>query len=611
MRIWRETPLPAVGRGACLFKRATLAFWSSAPCPLVVCLQMACWIVACRLTARSFAACWLGACLGGAPALAAAATEPGAGPLPGYLTADDLAAQLRALDAQEGVTIKSLGKTQGGREVLVVSLSATDEELHPAILVVGAVHPPHFAGAELALRVARLLAERSRTDEAVREMLTRFSIYVVPLPSPDASAACAELPWFERTANLRETDDDVDGRVNEDPPDDLNGDGWITQLRVADSNGTHVPHPQEPRILVPVDPARRERGQYRLLVEGLDNDKDGQFQEDGPGGTAFNRNFTFRYPYFQSGAGPHQVSEPETRALADFAFAHPSIGLVFSFSLEDNLFHTWKPTDANESARIKTALLGADAPHLELLAEEYRKLHGGADAPTPPPGEGSFSEWAYFHYGRWSLAARAWWVPQAPPPAPAPTDAPADIRGAVERNALRWLAQQGIDGFVDWQPIEHPDFPGKTVEVGGFKPFHLINPPAAELDALADKHLAYLVRLTQLWPRLELRSLEVTPLGNGIYRIRTLVANEGELPTLPEMGRTTNAPYPLRYELVLPEGARLLTGTRRGRWPVLAARGGYVEHTWLLAAPASGAHRVRLVVAAPALGTLEKEIELP
>lgn len=544
-------------------------------------------------------------------ASAAGADEPSGSPLPGYVTADELAAQIRALEALEVATVRSLGKTQGGREVLVVSLPAADEASRPAILIVGAVHPPHFAAAELAVRLARLLAERSGTDEAVREMLARFSIHVVPLPSPDASAACAAPPWYERTVNLRETDDDADGRVNEDPPDDLNGDGWITQIRVADPNGTHIPHPQEPRILVPVDSARRERGQYRLLVEGLDNDKDGQWQEDGPGGTAFNRNFTFRYPYFQSGAGPHQVSEPETRALADFAFAHPNIGLVFSFSLEDNLFHTWKPADANESAKIKTAVLRADAPHLELLAEEYRRLHGGADAPTPPPGEGSFTEWAYFHYGRWSLAARAWWVPQVPPPAPAPAATSDDQRAAFERNALRWLSQQGIDGFVDWQPIEHPDFPGKTVEVGGFKPFHLINPPAAELDALAEKHLAYLVRLTQLWPRLELRSFEAMPLGDGIYRLRTVAANEGELPTLPEMGRINNVPYPLRYELVLPEGARLLTGTRRGRWPVLAARGGYVEHTWLLAAPASGAHHVRLVVEAPTLGRIEREIELP
>ena len=44
---------------------------------------------------------------------------------------------------------------------------------------------------------------------------------------------------------------------------------------------------------------------------------------------------------------------------------------------------------------------------LPYNAEQYRKLHGGKDAPGSPKGEGSFSEWAYFHYGRWSLAARA------------------------------------------------------------------------------------------------------------------------------------------------------------------------------------------------------------
>jgi len=555
------------------------------------------------------AACLAAVCLVAVSAWPASAWE-GTPPLAGYATADQLAEQVRALDGLELAQVTSLAATRAGRDVLLVTIGAAGAEERPALLVLGAVHPPHLAGAELAVRLARLLAERGGTDPVVGEALSRFTIYVIPLPSPDASAACTQQPWFEWAANPRPIDDDADGRIDEDPPEDLNGDGWITQLRVADPSGTHVPHPQEPRLLVPADPARRERGQYRLLVEGRDNDGDGQQQEDAPGGVAFNRNFTFRYPYFQPGAGPHQVCEPETRAVADFAFARPNIGLVFSFSPEDNLYHTWKP-GGDSGQRIKTAVLGEDVPHLELLAEEYRKLHGGADAPAPPAGEGSFSEWAYFHYGRWSLAARAWWVPAIPPPAPAEGAPAEDPRGAAERKALRWLHQQGIDGFVDWQPIEHPDFPGQTVEVGGFKPFYLLNPPAAELDALAEKHLAYLLRVLQLWPRLEVRRLEATALGEGVYRLHAEVANEGELPTLPEMGQMGKVAYPMRYELTLPEGTRLLTGTRRGRWRALAPRGGRVEQKWLLAAPPGGPRPVRLVVTAPAVGTVEREIELP
>ena len=85
-------------------------------------------------------------------------------------------------------------------------------------------------------------------------------------------------------------------------------------------------------MLIKADPARGEVGRYRLITEGIDNDHDEAFNEDPPGGVSFNRNFTAHYPFFGVGAGPHQVSEIETRAVADFAFSHSNIALVFSFA---------------------------------------------------------------------------------------------------------------------------------------------------------------------------------------------------------------------------------------------------------------------------------------
>ena len=115
-------------------------------------------------------------------------------------------------------------------------------------------------------------------------------------------------------------------------------------------------------------------------------------------------------PVLQSRAGPNQVSEPETRAVADFAFDHANIAAVFCFSPEDNLMHPWKPAD--NQGRIKTAIQKDDEAHVDYIAEKYREIQSGKEAPTSSPGQGSFSEWAYFHYGRWSLAARGRWIPQ-------------------------------------------------------------------------------------------------------------------------------------------------------------------------------------------------------
>ena len=198
-----------------------------------------------------------------------------------------------------------------------------------------------------------------------------------------------------------------------------------------------------------------------------------------------------------SGRCPARTRSPRSKpAVADFAFAHPNIALVFTFSPEDNLMEPWKPSSSGESGRIKTSILPDDVPFVNFLAEQYRSVHAAKDAPASPAGAGSFTEWAYYQYGRWSLAARGWWIPKATaakdPPAdaaakpaagetkPAPEPKPVaeskpgetkperkpdsksedkDKRGAEDLNALAWFKAEGIDGFVDWTPIVHPGLP--------------------------------------------------------------------------------------------------------------------------------------------------------
>ena len=99
-------------------------------------------------------------------------------------------------------------------------------------------------------------------------------------------------------------------------------------------------------------------------------------------------------------------------------------------------------------------------------------------------------------------------------------------------NALNWMASEKIDGFVPWTPIQHPDFPGRKVEVGGFKPFVLLNPPAKELDPLADRHTDFVLELARLMPRLRIRDARAELLGGGIQRITVTVENTGYLATL-------------------------------------------------------------------------------
>ena len=302
----------------------------------------------------------------------------------------------------------------------------------------------------------------------------------------------------------------------------MDGDGYITQMRVKDPAGKYRVHPLDPRVLIPIKPELNEPGEYSLYVEGIDNDEDEKFNEDGPGGVDFNRNWTWNYPAYSVGAGPNAVSEPETRAVADFLFDHPEIALVYTLGPQDNLAEPWKEGGASSKAgEIKSSVLPGDAPLLNYISEEYKKTFETKGAPKGEAGDGSFGYWAYFHYGRWSLMAQPWWVPEEKKPeekeekpaeAPAAADADAgapvienavdpaasgpekpvwdekDERGQADIRKLKWLEEQGRAGFAPWTTVGHQDFPGQQVEVGGFLPeaFHL---PEEVLTLTAAKQL--------------------------------------------------------------------------------------------------------------------------
>ena len=556
-----------------------------------------------------------------------AAVSAGQPAVQGYADYAAYQVAVKSIAKSKLATLESLGTTKGGRDVFLLTIGAGKPDEKPALLIVGNVHPPHLLGSELATRIARRIVDDASKDADARKMLDRVTIYVIPRPAPDASEAFFQKPLAERSVNRRAIDDDSDGQIDEDGPDDLNGDGLITRIRVEDTTGPYIQHPDDDRVLIEADAEKHEAGRWALYVEGRDNDQDEKFNEDPPGGVDFNRNFTFGYPYFGAGAGPHQVSEVETRAVADFAFSHPNIAAVLTFSPEDNLIKVAKADKSAEKEKIKTTLLSDDVPTVELVAEKYREIMDAEDAPKSPDGEGSFTDWAYFHYGRWSLACRGWWIPETKEgEADGETekdenedeeedeneekDEDKDERGADELNALAWFDRQGISGFVDWQPIEHPDFPDRKVEVGGFKPFLQTNPPADQLKPLAEKHCCFVREVVEMFPRLEIAELKAEPLGPGVWRVTAAVVNRGRLPSMSQMGHTSRQLQGLQMQITLPHGASLVTGYPRVNVSTLAPDGGRQEKSWLVTAPSGKPASVRVRVWSPSAGSQIKSTKL-
>ena len=141
-------------------------------------------------------------------------------------------------------------------------------------------------------------------------LLDERTFYIMPMMSPDSRDAHMYEPNSTHSprGGQRPVDDDRDGLVDEDKPDDLDGDGHITQMRIRDPNGRWKPHPDYPELMIPCKPD--ESGQYTLLdTEGIDNDGDGKVDEDGDGYYDPNRNWPWSWQpnYVQHGADHYPV----------------------------------------------------------------------------------------------------------------------------------------------------------------------------------------------------------------------------------------------------------------------------------------------------------------
>ncbi len=469
-----------------------------------------------------------------------------------YQTLSEQGQRLRTLANSSNVTLTSLTKTLGGKDVWMLTIGTGDLENKPAMAIVGGVEGSHLLGVEMAIR----FAEKVSSDN---EALDKTTYYVFPNMSPDAyQQYFADLKW-ERSGNAKETDDDRDGRMGEDPFEDLNGDGLITMMRVEDVTGNWIKHPADDRVMIPANKAEGEKGAYHYFTEGRDNDKDGNFNEDGPGGINFNKSLTYEFPYFTPGAGEHPVSELENRALLDLLYTKTNIYGIFTFGPGNNLSSPWKYNRAGASKRVVTSILSGDAGLNEIASKAYNEMVGLKDAPPSGAQGGDFFQWAYFHFGRLSFGTQGWWAPMVKGDS---TMAPNKDKNR-EVNFLRWAQQEGLSNyFVDWTEIDHPDFPGKKVEIGGIAPFKMMNPPMEMIDEITEKHNEFIVKLASLQSDVKLINLKTEEVGKGLTRITVDLYNSGTLPTHSEMGTRSKWLQRLKVEVMLGSGQEIVSGRK-------------------------------------------------
>ena len=534
------------------------------------------------------------------------------------------------------VRVRELAESRGKRKVWLVEVgvgSDQDRNTRPAVLVVAGSEGNDLVGPFTTVSWVERLMNQYRQDPPTAELLKRTTVYVVPCLNPDASERFFTSPKIETGGNNVPRDDDHDGLIDEDPCEDLNGDGLIMMMRVEDPEGEYVLDPNESRLLLKADPLKGEKGVWKLLPEGIDNDRDKRWNEDGPGGPNFNRNFPHNYEYFAAEAGLRPVSEAETRALADFVVAHPNIGIVLTYGAADNLRQTPKAAKSPGRAKPMEAVDEKDAGYYETFGKLYRKAIGLGREMECLSEPGTFGDWMYFQRGRLSLAVRPWDVALArailepkKEHAPAQDDKKEDAssdpnavkadkksrksqdkQGEEERLQLKWFDEHAPEAFVSWQAVEHPDFPGRRVEVGGYRPFALTNPPVAMLAGIAAKQGDFLTDLARKLPRIGISKIECRLLADSVYEIQIHVVNTGWLPTALSHGETTQEVYPTRVVLEL-EPECFLAGAKTTFLPTLAGSGGTAKARYTI--HVVNRREVRFQVVSMLAGRVEAAVEL-
>lgn len=449
-----------------------------------------------------------------------------------YPTNKEVAQKLQQIASSRHAKLISLTKTEGGQDIWALQIGKGDLENKPAIAITGGVEGHHVLSVELALQVAgKLVKDHS-------DLLETTTFYVFPNMSPDAYAQYHNNLKYERRGNAVKVDHDRDGEVSEDGYEDLNRDGMITQIRVESPLGKYIAHEDYPQILVEAERANAAgKTRYITFSEGIDNDKDEKFNEDLTEGIAFNKSLTYQFPVFEALAGDYPVSQKETRALLDYLFKRWNIFAFVTFAPENNLSAPLKYNKQGADKRVVTSILEKDAELNKMISDIYNETVPLKAYNQENQGKGGdFFQWAYFHFGRLSFSTPGWWVPEVKQEEK-DSLSPKKAKITPESNFLAWAEQEGIDDvFVNWTEVEHPDFPNRKVEVGGIKPFVMMNPPYRMVDSIAQQHTDFVVKLAEMKPKLEFHNLETEKLSGGLTRITVDLFNNSPLPTHSEMG---------------------------------------------------------------------------
>ena len=508
--------------------------------------------------------------------------------------------------------LQSIGTSHAGRTIwcLTITNQATGPDSEkPALWLDANIHATEVTGCMGALHLIQRVLTAYGSDERITHLLDTRALYVVPCLNPDGMEQALTSPVYVRSGTRRYPyEDEREGLY----PDDIDGDGLILQMRVQDPDGSWKVSDKDPRLMRRRGPDELGGTYYRVYTEGRIRGYDGYSVKLAPPaqGLDFNRNFPFIWAPEgeQRGAGPYPGSEPEVRAAIQFLTSHLNVSGAISY-------HTFSGVILRPySDRPDDKLLQDDLWTFKEIGKRGKELTGYPDVSVYHgfryhPREvmnGAFDDWAYDQLGIYAFTVELW-----------------DMVGAAgikERDFIEWFRdhpeeddlkllkwndeQLGGNGFVPWRPFEHPQL--GAVELGGWIERRTFgNPPEALLLETIAPNSEFVIAQALMSPRLELRQLSAEPLGEGLYRVRAVVANSGYLATYgSKRAQEIRAVRPVELRLELPPSAELVTGELFQELGQLEGRANK-RALWGGSFPTDNLHKLEWTVRAPKGGALQ------
>lgn len=489
-------------------------------------------------------------------------------------------------DYPDLVDLYTVGKSYEDRDIWQITITNrktgkdTDK---PGFYLESNRHSQEVTTAESALYFAWYILTNYGKDPEITNLVDEKALYIRVKNNPDGSLFYLNTAQINRST-VRPHDSDWDGMQDEDPLEDLDGDGFCYQMRKRVGRG------QGDYIIDPDDKTRRlmERvgkgmGDYRIYTEGIDNDLDGKYNEDGIGGLDLNRNYPENWRpepgrdltgrgWTQLGAGAYPLSEPETRSVVLFLLQHPNIGAGQSMDTKGPMILRGPST-----SRSQESILPEDLKFFLYFDEQGKKITGyriSGDIYWDIPNQmkvifeglkefekkgrplfGQHVEFGYFQFGALWYGNELWCAGKV-----------VDYNGDgvfSPMEVLRWNDEAlGGKGFKSWEKFDHPQL--GEVEIGGYNPkFFWQNPPPEYLEEWAKNEAMFNLLLAKSLPQVRIISVDVKPLNDkkGIYEITAIFTNEGFLPTALEMAKRVKIVRPDRVEIKLSEeGMELIEG---------------------------------------------------